>query len=584
MKNKHLFSLTVFFLIVVIYDCTSQTWNLTGNSGTTPATNFVGTTDNQDLIFRKNNIYSGQIRTYNTSFGYNSLVVIPGASSNTYNTVFGGSSMSSLSLTGSYNTAIGGQTLFFNTSGSNNNTLGYRALLNNLTGSNNIAIGNDAMISNTLGFDNVAIGQGAMYYYKPLNSSGGNVVIGSRAGENNITGVGNLFLGAGAGFNELGNNKLYMHNGITSSPLIYGEFDNRNLIFNVNQNISSRVSINSFTTNSPTLSSGLRLVNLNNTITPISNPSLLANKGVLSVNSSGDVILVTDQGGGIISTCTTNFQIPVSNTLGNLSCGQIFDNGASVSIGSALTNTSAITYNSAGWATLGLGSVPATGNIKLAVNGITRSVAYFATSDKKFKKDIKPIENAIEKIQAIDGKTYLWDREANKEMNFDEGGHSGFIAQDLEKVLPHLVATSQNGDKAVNYIELMPYLVEAIKEQQSLIKEQQVQIDELKNLVSDSFKKHNQDLIELENTKIISVSPNPSKDLIMISVNIDKSVQTASLQIHDLNGKLLNNLTINDRDNNINKTFQKDNFGNGTYIVSLIVNGKSIDSKKIIFN
>jgi hypothetical protein len=129
----------------------------------------------------------------------------------------------------------------------------------------------------------------------------------------------------------------------------------------------------------------------------------------------------------------------------------------------------------------------------------------------------------------------------------------------------------------MNYIELIPVLIEAIKEQQT-------QINDLKTQISDNFKAQNQDLIELTNTKIISVSPNPSNDMITVSFNVEKLVQSAKLQVHDLNGNVISSLNINDRENNISRTLQKDNFGKGIYIVSLVINGKSIDTKKIVFN
>ena len=48
---------TFFFFAIGIYSiCNAQTWNLTGNSGTNSATNYLGTSDNQNLVFKTNNI------------------------------------------------------------------------------------------------------------------------------------------------------------------------------------------------------------------------------------------------------------------------------------------------------------------------------------------------------------------------------------------------------------------------------------------------------------------------------------------------------------------------------------------------
>ena len=254
-------------------------------------------------------------------------------------------------------------------------------------------------------------------------------------------------------------------------------------------------------------------------------------------------------------------------------CSQIFDNGTSVGV----STTGSFAYTNSTSPPFSGGTVPMSGTVKFDVNGIIRTVGIFATSDRKFKKDISPIENSLEKVLALEGKTYKWNQQSNSEKNFDNDNHSGFIAQDIEKVLPHLVITGENGEKAVNYLELIPYLVEAIKAQES-------KIAELQNQISENFKSQNQELINMGNTKIISISPNPSTDKITIALNIDKSVQQAKLFVHDINGNVMASFQVNERENNINKTLQKDNFGRGIYIVSLVVNGKSIDSKKIVFN
>jgi hypothetical protein len=86
-------------------------------------------------------------------------------------------------------------------------------------------------------------------------------------------------------------------------------------------------------------------------------------------------------------------------------------------------------------------------------------------SDIRYKKDIKTIDNALEKTKQIEGVTYNWKEEyaENKTLQM------GVIAQELEKVFPNLVHTNEKGFKSVNYIGLIPVLLEAIKEQQKQI-------------------------------------------------------------------------------------------------------------------
>jgi hypothetical protein len=367
-------------------------------------------------------------------------------------------------------------------------------------------------------------------------------------------------------FYDSGNQRLYIHsNGFTGIGL------GNNII------PKSMLEIKGFSsgyqqTPSP---SGLRLTNLPNsnfnTLTADATPK------VLSVNANGDVILVDDKqainpAGTLSTTCNAaNFITKSVGTTGNLTCSQIFDNGTSVGIGS----TGPFNYNSA--TNNGQIGGAFNGVLTLDINGATKGIGFYATSDKKFKKDIKSIESALDKIMSLEGKTYNWRKDEFKDKNFTSELQYGLLAQDVQKVIPSLVIESENGDLAMNYTGLIPVLIEALKEQQA-------QISELKQQLTDNFKAQNQDLLQFSNTKIISVSPNPSNDIITVSVNIEKEVQSAALQVHDINGNVLSNLNLKERANNVTKTLQKDNFGKGIYIVSLVINGKSIDSKKIVFN
>jgi hypothetical protein len=105
-----------------------------------------------------------------------------------------------------------------------------------------------------------------------------------------------------------------------------------------------------------------------------------------------------------------------------------------------------------------------------AVN-VGGDVVAFAASDERLKNDIKPIENPIEKINSISGNSFNWNE--NKQ-DIYKGKDYGVIAQEIEKVLPELVNTREDGYKAVKYDKLVSLLIEGIKE---LSKE----VDKLKN-------------------------------------------------------------------------------------------------------
>jgi hypothetical protein len=189
-------------------------------------------------------LYSNTIGGSNSAMGHVALY------SNTeghYNAALGTHALYS-NTEGSSNTAMGTKALYCNTTGHNNSAVGYCALRNNTMGHSNSAMGTDALYYNTTGINNLAIGFSALSY----NTSGNyNVAVGhwgnayNEEGSNNtIIGYGagcgtaehnksgNIFIGYQAGYNEMGDNKLYIENSQSSSPLIYGEFDNNVVVIN----------------------------------------------------------------------------------------------------------------------------------------------------------------------------------------------------------------------------------------------------------------------------------------------------------------------------------------------------------------
>ncbi|MFZ3136590.1 MAG: tail fiber domain-containing protein [Thermodesulfovibrionales bacterium] len=153
------------------------------------------------------------------------------------------------------------------------------------------------------------------------------------------------------------------------------------------------------------------------------------------------------------------------------------------------TKTGASTYNDLvtfkGNGNVGIG-ITDPGTYKLYVSGSAYATSGWFTSDKKFKKDVTPIESALSKVLQINGVSFNWDIKGYEEKGFSEGRHYGVIAQEIEKVLPEVVKTvrfkpkgkeeieivpeeEKVEEKAVAYTELIPILIEAIKEQQKEI-------------------------------------------------------------------------------------------------------------------
>lgn len=168
----------------------------------------------------------------NSNSGFGNRALLTNTSGN-QNTAIGASALTTCDG-GHYNTAVGANSLNDLTTANGNVGLGWYSGYNITTGASNVAIGNQALNSLETNSYNVAVGTGA-----GLNTTGTqNVFLGHNAGLSN-TGSSNVFIGYRSGYNETGSNLLYVENSTSSSPLIYGEFDNDLVSINGNFGIST---------------------------------------------------------------------------------------------------------------------------------------------------------------------------------------------------------------------------------------------------------------------------------------------------------------------------------------------------------
>jgi len=94
-------------------------------------------------------------------------------------------------------------------------------------------------------------------------------------------------------------------------------------------------------------------------------------------------------------------------------------------------------------------------------------VVAFASSDKRLKDNLKPIENSLDKVSKLSGYEFDW----NDKQETYQGKDVGVVAQEVEEVMPEIVTTRDNGYKAVKYEKIVPLLIEAIKELKEEIEE-----------------------------------------------------------------------------------------------------------------
>jgi hypothetical protein len=97
--------------------------------------------------------------------------------------------------------------------------------------------------------------------------------------------------------------------------------------------------------------------------------------------------------------------------------------------------------------------------------------AGYTSSDARLKKEITALPYGLTDLAVLRPVTFKW-----KEQVRGDGRHLGFVAQDLQKVFPEIVAQDDKGMLAVNYVGLIPVLVKAVQEQQTIIQRQEARI------------------------------------------------------------------------------------------------------------
>ncbi len=242
-----------------------SSWLLQGNPGTTPATNFIGTTDNQPLRFRVNNNWAGELSPglLNTSLGYNAgKAVTTGdnnialgnnaltanttgalntaigsnalavSSTSNYNVAVGGFALKA-NTTGTENTAIGAFSLYTNNTGYQNTATGFYALYSNVDGISNTAYGDQALNSNTSGSYNIAIGEVALGLSKTGDN---NIAIGSSSLYKNSNGYDNTAIGEASLYN---NNTGYYNTALGSNSLVTNVGGSNNTALGYNADVAT---------------------------------------------------------------------------------------------------------------------------------------------------------------------------------------------------------------------------------------------------------------------------------------------------------------------------------------------------------
>jgi len=232
------------------------------------------------------------------------------------------------------------------------------------------------------------------------------------------------------------------------------------------------------------------------------------------------------------------------------------------------------------------------------------------TSDMRLKNDIEVIKKPLDKLLQMRGVTFNMNfpkTEGEVELSYDElykiakvrtpeitpeifkqiqeeksRKQMGIIAQEVEKIIPEVVRTREDGLKSVAYHEMIGLLIEAIKEQQVQIEELRAEID---NTKISSFRSSSE-TTGINNTlavqsKLYQNTPNPFNLNTQIKFYVPENATNAQIFIYDLQGKQIKNTLLTQRGEG---TFiiSGSELAAGMYLYSLIVDGNEVDTKKMV--
>ena len=261
-------------------------------------------------------------------------------------------------------------------------------------------------------------------------------------------------------------------------------------------------------------------------------------------------------------------------------------------------------------------------NTNLRVNGVN------ITSDARLKENVESLQNTlgiidqlngvsynyklseINKYREPDGSKFSQDLSTQKNTNSDLSTNAaltekeiqdklyqseierkeaeeasrkriGFLAQDVEKVLPELVRTDENGIKSIDYTGFIPLIVESLKEMQQTIQDQQNEIENLRSLLPEGTKSMLRST-STNNINVVEGAKLYNRAGTSVSYILPSAFSNAYLQVFDIAGRILKKITLTTPNDIVE--INPSEIGLGTFIYVLYVDGQKADTLKKIIN
>lgn len=590
-------------------------WSLSGNA--IGSTDFLGSLNAQPLVFKVNNTASGFIdydaARANTAYGFQSLLSI---GSGINNSAFGFNALRS-NPSGSNNVAVGSSALFANGKGSGNTATGFSSLVSNSNGSYNSAVGYASLGLNTLGNYNTAIGPWSAYN----NTTGrSNIAIGIRALFSNATSNNLVAIGDSSMFNMTRANAGDI--AIGSKSLFSSTSGGGNVAI-------GKEAMYSTTQGDLDVAIGWRALRENTTgvdNTAVGGNAMRFNTdgyynsafggGAMWANTSG--YYNTALGLNAMQSNTTGYNNTAVGTLslltnvwgyGLTTLGYLADVNYNFYWNTTVIGAEAVgtAYNQVRIGNSSVGSIGGYANWTNISDGRIKENVQANVPGLAFINKLTPVTyhlnlEAADKIiqmperKDIQGKVITRSAEsAVSRKEKEEILYSGFIAQDVEKAARSVNYDFSGVDQPKNdkdlyglrYAEFVVPLVKAVQELSSkndslvkVVNDLQLQMDEIKQQIR-NFKPTDPAAISSGSAFLKQNAPNPFYNSTTIGYYISSNINHAQLVITDMMGRSLRNIPISARGNG-QITIPAGSFASGSYIYSLIIDGKKSGSKQMV--
>ena len=256
-------------------------------------------------------------------------------------------------------------------------------------------------------------------------------------------------------------------------------------------------------------------------------------------------------------------------------------------------------------------------------NGDVYISGTYGPSDANLKQNIDSIANALSIINQLKPKSFDFRHNDFPSMNFPQGTQYGLIAQEVEQILPELVnmntqpatydtlgniVTPAVNFKGLEYQQLIPFLIKGIQEQQSQIQSKDSAINSLNDRLTalencinglnlcGNNQAMQQNYLNNQNSSITNIElkdaqsivleqnvPNPFAEQTSINYFLPDEVNKAQLLFYNAQGKLIQSLELTQKGKGSVNVFASD-LSNGIYTYTLVVDGKVIETKKMVKN